>query len=248
MLNVWNRNSDFESEFWFAKFESEFLIFKVWNRNFWFWKHSFWYGSKMFDFEFCNHKFMIWNHNFYVSTRFANLKSQFPILKQRFWFGITISFWNQMFLMLDPWSQSFWWSNPKSKVLKQKWQKGETYITIVFFSAPTCYHAMLFQSIVVNTQWNICGVDWTSWTESFWFQIPKQKFWNKSGIRAKTKLHYVFFLRLRRGEMKHDIMFMSVLCLVFHRCQHVVASGISLNRNSRWKNESQFHPVSSGLI
>ena len=134
IFNVWNRNfwfririSDFQS------LESEFLIFKVWNRNFWFWKHNFWYGCKMFDFEFAITNvwfeiiisllapdFPIWNHNFRFWNNVFGLESQFL-------------FWNQMFLMLDPWSQSFWWSNPKTKVLKQKWHKGENKTTLCFF-------------------------------------------------------------------------------------------------------------------
>ena len=75
---------------------------------------------------------------------------------------------------------------------------------------------MLFHSIVVNTQWNICGVGLDKLDSEFLISNPKTKVLKKkSGIRAKTKLHYVFFMRLRRGEMKHDIMFMSVLCLVY---------------------------------
>ena len=208
----------------------------------------------MFDFEFCNHKCMIWNHNFIVSTRFSNLKSYFPILKQRFWFGITISFLEPNVSDVGPLESEFLMVKSQSKVLKQKWQKGETYITIVFFSAPPAQrdeHAIMLcyfiQSLSTHNE-TFVVLDWTSWTQSFWFQIPKQKFWNKSGIRAKTKLHYVFFAPPARRDETWYHVYVSVMSGLFNRCQHVVPSGISLNRNSRWKKGSQFHPVSSGLI
>ena len=179
--------------------ESEFLIFKVWNQNFWFSKC----GIGISDFEsiisdmdakclilsfaitnvwfeiiisLLAPDFPIWNHNFRFWNNVFGLESQFL-------------FWNQMFLMLDPWSQSFWWSNPKTKVLKQKWHKGENKTTLCFFYAPPA----------------------------------------------------------RRDETWYHV-YVSVMSGLFNRCQHVVASGISLNRNSRWKKGSQFHPVSSGLI
>ena len=211
-----------------SDFESEFLICKVWNQNFWFSKC----GIGISDFESIASdmearclilSFAITNLWFEIIismlARYSNLKSQisdfettFLVWNHNFFFG-TKCFWC--------WTLGVRVSDGQIPIKGSETEVAEgrnIHNYCIFFCASRDEHAIMLcyfiQSLSTHNE-TFMVLDWTSWTQSFWFQIPKQKFWNKSGIRAKTKLHYFFFLRLRRGEMKHDIMFMSVLCLVY---------------------------------